>query len=147
MKTAVMAIVLGGGMLLGGSMPVDARNVSNAPCGTEMTVELIDGSRLVGRPCFNTVQVQTTYAALDVELSHIQRIDMADGVGAASVTMHGGDLLKGEIALDAVPLETRFGKIDVGVEHVVSVLVVSGDALSAVMLHYELDSGRSGTDP
>ena len=123
MKTILIALL----------MAVFAHGASAEACQQlRLTLELTDGSRLVGVPNIVSVPVQTSYAKMDVPLRHILTIKMETDHETASVDLKNGDKIKGVISLSPIQLETVFGKASISIEHIRELRVMlSGDALPA----------------
>ena len=82
-----------------------------------VTLELSDGSRIVGVPGFGSVPVQTAYAMMDIPLAQILSIKMGDDHERAAFEMANGDRLTGVITLGPLKLATVFGDVSVGKEN------------------------------
>jgi hypothetical protein len=67
-----------------------------------LTVDLIDGSRIVGIPTLETVRIQATYAKLEVPLKEVRTIQVDPNRAGVSVEMQNGDKLKGMLSLEAL---------------------------------------------
>jgi hypothetical protein len=94
------------------------------------SVDLVDGSRIVGVPSIESVSVRTVYAKMDIALHHIARIEIADDRKTAALALQNGDRIKGILDLPSIGMETVFGEVSIAIEHarVISVRLKTGDA-------------------
>jgi hypothetical protein len=141
-------------MMLGAWRAAGAENTSDPPQEMRLEIELVDGSRLIGRPRIDTVPVQTPYAKMAIPLKQILTVGLGDDHETVSVDLQNGDKLKGVISLGPIELATLFGPVKVGIEHIRRIDVgVSGGGLSNVLarglfLYYpfDKDEGNRVTD-
>ncbi len=94
-----------------------------------LTLDLVDGSRVIGVPRIESIPVQTQYATMDIPLKHIASIKMEDDNENAFINLQNGDSLKGVLNLKPLELETIFGDVSVALEHVDTVVVNDGRAV------------------
>lgn len=118
---------------------------------TRLTLDLLDGSRIIGTPDINIVPVQTSYAKMDVPLKEILSLKMGDDQETASIALRNGDKLTGFLNIGPINLETIFGKVVIGVEHVRELRVVLSGELTlpaslrkGLVLYYSFDRPGSG---
>jgi len=78
-----------------------------------LTLDISDGSRLVGIPATTSIQVQTCYAKMDIPFMHIRSVTMESDHETVSLVMANGDRLKGVHDMLPLEMETIFGKIRV----------------------------------
>ncbi len=78
-----------------------------------LTIDLADGSRVVGVPNIVSIPVQTAYANLDVALIQVRSITMEKDRELAVFEMKNGDRIKGAMLLKKLDLRTVFGTITV----------------------------------
>jgi hypothetical protein len=83
-----------------------------------LALDLVDGSRLVGTPLFESVPLQTPYAKFDLFLTQVAVIRIVDDHETAEVDLRNGDRLKGVIDLKHIELKTAFGKFAVDSVHI-----------------------------
>jgi len=130
---------------------VPARAASPDESGSRLTIELWDGSRVLGKSLDDTLSFHS--AALgDMELSWaaIRSIEYAGAsTDTARLTATNGDAYEVQFAAPSVRMETSFGKTELPVKRIRSVkvaVVASPDGLSTVGLigWWKLDDG-SGT--
>jgi hypothetical protein len=72
-----------------------------------LTLDLVDGSRVIGAPSIKSVPVQTPYATMDIALEQIKSIKIEDDHEAAAFELQNGDKLKGVFNLGPLEPETE----------------------------------------
>ena len=77
------------------------------------SLDLVDGSRLVGYCRIPSVPLRMPFANVDIPTDRIVRIDIGEDDGNASVSLRNGDRLSGVLALQSVELTTIFGKLSI----------------------------------
>ena len=81
-----------------------------------LTLDLLDGSRVIGMSGIRTVPVQTPYARINIPLQQIRSIRMDENHQTASIELQNGDRIKGSMNLDPIELETAFGKVSIATD-------------------------------
>jgi len=89
-----------------------------------LAVELVDGSRLLGRPAVTSAPIRTAYARMDISLALVAAITMAGDHEKATVDLQNGDKLQGILDLKALEMDTLFGKVSVTIPSVRSLHVL-----------------------
>jgi hypothetical protein len=106
-----------------------------------LTLDLTDGSRVVGTSTVAVVAMRTPYARLEVPLSQVQRLRMDDNHESGALLLRNGDRLRGGVDLKPIPLFTVFGRITVGAEHLRALEVSSGVlSVDGLVLYYPFDA-------
>jgi hypothetical protein len=119
-----------------------------ADLAVSLTLDLVDGSRVIGVPSIKSVRVQTPYATMDIALKQIKSIKIEDDHENASIDLQNGDKLKGVLDLKPLELETIFGDVSVALEHVDTVGVNDGSAVwISEDATYTVSSVYSGFSP
>ena len=86
-----------------------------------LTVDLRDGSRLLGRPVdFEALPLDTSTGKLKIPLAQIKSFEMKDDKESATVELRDGGRLSGTVGLNALPLQTSIGKLNVRLAEVAS---------------------------
>jgi hypothetical protein len=111
-----------------------------------ISMELTDGSRLIGTPGLATVPVQTSYAKMDVPLTQIQALKIGNDHETVTLDLRNGDTLTGVISLKPIELKTLFGPASIGIEHIKRFQVLSGDSMDGVLKTSILPAGWVVTD-
>jgi hypothetical protein len=103
-------------------------------------LELIDGSLVAGDLRSPRLPLQTGYATLDLDFSHIQRVDRrADG--GYDLRMRNGDRLTGTSGIAEIAILSLLGELTVPMKHIVSMQILPprNAALTNLIAHYPLD--------
>ncbi len=114
-----------------------------------LSVDLSDGSRLVGTPGIKSLAVQTPYAKLEIALDQVRSVTVARDRESAAIELANGDRVNGALILKTLVLQTAFGKFSIGLEQMVKIDVTSGKALkrellTGLVLYYSFDKDESG---
>jgi Concanavalin A-like lectin/glucanases superfamily len=104
-----------------------------------VTLELSDGSRVIGIPAISSIPIQTTYAKMDIPLKQIQQVSIGGDHKTVAVKMANGDQLTGVLNLRPFELATLFGKVSIAIEHLTTLRVMSGGKYGGLILHYTFD--------
>jgi hypothetical protein len=128
-------LVLAGAMcaLLFCSNPVPAAPGAAGPSGLQLTIELRDGSRVVGKSLEDTLSLHSV-ALGDMKLpwAGIRSIDFAGAnTAGARLTAANGDVFAITLAADALRVETGFGQTELPVKLIRSVKVSPANANAA----------------
>jgi hypothetical protein len=112
-----MAMVL---PALARALSTDVPDAPDATDATELrvTLDLSDGSRVLGQPLATSLVVRTSYATLAVPLALVQRIEFAAGGETASFFLASGDRISGVHDATALVLTCVWGKTTVGMQHI-----------------------------
>jgi hypothetical protein len=94
-----------------------------------VSIDLVDGSRIVGVPGIESVRVRTARARMDIALDRIARVVIADDRETAAFALQSGDRIEGVLDLPSIGMKTVFGEVSIGVEHVhvITVRLKTGD--------------------
>ena len=110
-----------------------------------LTLELSDGSRIIGTPAIDRLKLTTSYAKLEIPLSQLRAIEFNGGPDRiAQVGLQNGDLLRGELGVAEITINTIFGQVVIPVAKVDKIRVHvagKGKALpDGLVLHYTFDA-------
>ncbi len=89
--------------------------------GPVLTVELADGSRLLGEAGRESLPVEATYARLEIPLRDLRGIVLAGEREPAEIEMRNGDRIKGALLVNRLELKTAFGEVSVPMGRVVRI--------------------------
>lgn len=95
-----------------------------------ITVEINDGSRVVGAPSTSLITTQTSFAKLDIPWEELQFIDFRDDKETAILKFRNGDRITGTLFLKLVELKTIFGEVSIGIRQVKKISVKYAGILS-----------------
>jgi hypothetical protein len=90
-----------------------------------LSLDLVDGSRIIGVPSIKSVPIQASYAKMTIALDQILRITMTDDHERASFELRNGDRLKGVVDIAPLEIETVFGVVRIPIHTVDKVHVLS----------------------
>lgn len=113
-----------------------------------LSVDLVDGSHIIGVPSIESVPVQTPYAKMTIPLATIRSFTLEDDHETASFELQNGDRLKGVVTMGPLALKVLFGTLSIGMEHVTRVSVSTAGLTGRPVLHYSFDrdEGNRVTD-
>ncbi len=116
--TFVLAMCMGPAFVVAGD-----GNEAVTNRAVRVTLDLSEGSRIVGSPTMTSVLVQSPYAKMDIPLGQIRNIKIEDDHETAAFEMVNGDRLTGVFDLGPVEIETVFGTVKVGIADIISMQV------------------------
>jgi len=118
------------------------------PDGTvQVTVDLTDGSHLIGTPSVQKFRFTTDYADLELPVARLSTMELGGTNGVTRVTMRDGDTLNGRVAAKDISLKTIFGPVSIPIA-MVSDIHISGnrEALpDGLVLRYTFDADPGGS--
>jgi hypothetical protein len=98
--------------LIGSVFAEDTNSAKNVQL--RLTLQLTDGSCIIGVPSIAAFPIRTTYAEMSIPLRHIRRVRIQEGADRLAVfDLQNGDRLQGMIGLDRIALTTIFGDVSV----------------------------------
>lgn len=109
-----------------------------------LTLDLTDGSRIVGTPASNTLPLTTPYASLDLPLAQVASLSFQEDHETVQVELRNGDRLTGALDRRRFALKTLLGPLEVRTVHVRHISVrlgLSPDTQRGLVLHYSFDEG------
>jgi len=96
-----------------------------APGDVRLSVELRDGSRVLGLPVVEAVRLKTkAVGALSVPPAHLFRARLEEGGAAAEVELQNGDRLQGALEMADFPLKTVMGDLKFALKDILSIEAV-----------------------
>lgn len=113
-----------------------------------LTVELKDGSRIIGRFAAKNVALTITndaIGAMRIPFEKIRALQLDKDAPKAAATLQNGDTLRGTVTLDALKLTTVFGNITVPIAQIARINLATGGAaagpqLEGLVLAYSFDT-------
>ncbi len=91
----------------------------------ELTAELVDSTRLIGRPAIEEFRLQSALGELTMPLQLVRGITFDSANNTASATMTNGDRLSGVAMTVSIPLDTLIGRVELPCRHLSHVSVRS----------------------
>jgi hypothetical protein len=150
MRAKICGVVLGSAISILSAQAAETNLAMQEVTTLRLSVDLVDGSRLIGIPGITNVPVQTSYAKMDVPLTQIRSLKIGDDHETVTLILLNGDKLTGVISLKPIDLKTVFGTVSVGIEHIKEIgVVLSGGALpeslkKGLVLCYSFDRDEDG---
>ncbi len=108
MKTKLITLLAG---LTVGLTTVASAKDGDQESVTRMTVELRDGSRLVGVPSVKKLPLVLDFASVSVPLAELRQCEFNRKDGRVVLGFQNGDQLTGRLEVGDLKLETSFGKV------------------------------------
>lgn len=93
------------------SASVHGEEVAEKKTVVRATVELKDGSRLVGTPLAKTLPLKLDFDTAEIPLAKIRRCEIRHKAGSASVKLQNGDEAEGILTTAGFPMETILGSL------------------------------------
>ena len=109
------------------------------PPATKFAVELSDGTRLVGTPVIQTLKLRTSSGDLDVKVSQISTVEIADADGKAEVTLENGDRISGKLVVGTLDLDTTLGRARVAAGKIRRISSGAGSNMAGLVMYYTFD--------
>ena len=115
--------------------------------GTQLVVELTDGSRVIGTPSADALKIATKYAGMQVPLAGISSIEFHGPDHDALVNLRNGDHVSGKLAINEIALKTLFGQTTIPLASIDKLMVraAAGGGKSlpeGLVLHYTFDASQ-----
>lgn len=75
------------------------------------TVDLRDGSRIVGEPQQDSIKLTNALATLDLPLARVRGLSFEEPGAEAALSMRNGDIIKGRVPDGGFPVESVLGEL------------------------------------
>lgn len=118
----------------------------DAPAGSryvQVVLDLADGSRVVGEPSLDRLKLTTSYAAMEIPLQQVSKVEFAAASAdhEARVNLRDGDVINAKLSGGDLALKTVFGDVAIPVAQVKRITVSLGKPLpEGAVLHYTFDT-------
>lgn len=96
---------------------------SAARDSVRVSIQLQDGSRILGYPLLDTLTLQTQYATLRLALGLVRAIDFQESGNIATASLITGEQLQGTLTISTLPLRSLVGTLSVPIRDVSSITV------------------------
>jgi hypothetical protein len=93
----------------------------------QVTVELKDGSRLVGKPLDTSLHVKLDFAKADIPLEQIRQCDVRHKDERVILSLQNGDKLTGTLEMPQFKIETALGKLAPEIAQIDRIMFSTGD--------------------
>jgi len=138
-------------MLFIGVSPTWAGETNPASPPLQLSVNLIDGSRIVGTPSTNAVRFVSSLGEFSVPFERMKQLTIGSDHETVALDLSNGDHLTGVVTPDPLLLTATWGKVRIGMEvvHGIRVIVnrefsLSAEAKQSLVLHYTFDEEEDG---
>lgn len=99
-----------------------------------ITLELRDGSRIVGIPLVGKLPFQSSLTKMDIPIQQISIIKFGKHPGESTITFQNGDHLGGSVLLESITVESLVGKLTVRIEHITTLKIFHSGHPPATLL-------------
>ena len=111
----------------------------------KMTLDLVDGSRIVGTPALDKIKVITLYSAPEIPLPLVRDVAFAGGdQRTARMNLGNGDVLNAKLELAEIAMQTSFGKVTIPLDKVRKIQVLAAgyhkSLPDGLVLYYSFNS-------
>jgi hypothetical protein len=105
-----------------------------------LTLDLSDGSRLIGTPAISNLEMRAGFGRVTVDLTQLQSIQFQPDKETATAIFQNGDKVSGAFSLPALDLKTCFGPARIPLTVVRRISVTPGGKNSrGLVVHYTFD--------
>ena len=109
-----------------------------------LTLELRDGSRIIGVPAITNLQVRSSFGVIGIELNRLQTLQFIEGKDASEFLLQNGDKVSGVLNLETVEMKTSFGPVKIPVAAIRRLAVnPGGKSRGGLVLHYGFDQDEN----
>ena len=109
-----------------------------------LTLELRDGSRILGVPAITNLQVRSSFGVIGIELNRLQTLQFIEGKDASEFLLQNGDKVSGVLNLETVEMKTSFGPVKIPVAAIRRLAVnPGGKSRGGLVLHYGFDQDEN----
>lgn len=113
----------------------------NKSDSVRVSIQLRDGSNILGYPLLDTLTLQTQYAALRLAFRLVRTLEFSADRHVTAASLVTGERLQGNLAPSMIPLRTLVGNLSVPIRDVASILVSNGSSFldSGLVAYYPFD--------
>ena len=131
------------GLLACHTLALGAPKAAQEPA-LKVSVELADGSRLIGQPALTELLVHTAFADITLPLKALRDLARAGDQEAYVLHLQNGDTLTGTLNLPGLELQTLLGLVRIPLSAVRHLEVSGGKTRAGLMLYYRFDDDGDG---
>jgi hypothetical protein len=133
------------------SRPAAPTPTGTAPAGTRIVASLTDGSRIVGTPVAERVDVHTEHGDIQLRWADIRSVEWKPDDRNAKFDLANGDTVAGSVTATSVELKTIFGQVTIPMVHIRRLTVAGAAAASSLRFdgrqNYVSVPSNSALDP
>ncbi len=150
MRAKSFGVLFGAAICLLSAQAAETNLAARESATLQLSMDLSDGSRVIGTPVIESVPVETSYAKMNVPLKQIQALKIGDDHETVTVNLRNGDTLSGVISLKPIELKTVFGTVAISIEHIKQLrvtrmgLALPDDLRRGLVLYYTFDGLQEG---
>ncbi|MBM4149739.1 MAG: LamG domain-containing protein [Lentisphaerae bacterium] len=104
-----------------------------------VSMDLVDGSRLIGTARATTVRLVSAIGKIDLPIGRIRSVQFNPDRETAVVVFENGDRLTGVMDLRTLTVDALFGKVEVPPAQCRSIAFMGGRGDAGLVLHYTFD--------
>jgi hypothetical protein len=90
----------------------------------KLQVDLIDGSRIVGKPSNKALKIDIEFDEMEIPLERIRRADRQKDGQTFRVEFKNNDVLSGKVTPEPVIMTTLFGEVTLSMNHIKALTVI-----------------------
>ena len=114
----------------------------------ELTLNLSDGSRIVGEPIRESLPISAIYGDLDISFRQVRTIRWQHDTGIVSIELKDGDSISGKLLLDALEITAQYANVSVPIRHIesidISLVGSQGSTFGrSLVLYYSFDRAEN----
>jgi len=120
--------------------PVSLLADTETSATSRITVNLVDGSRIIGIPDAGTMAFQTEFGKIDLPINKISRVNLNRDDEAVTIDLLNGDRMKGTLGFESYTLVTLVGELTIQAEDINTISFHSTSLpKKGLLLHYSFD--------
>ncbi|HWB59007.1 MAG TPA: hypothetical protein VG733_05925 [Chthoniobacteraceae bacterium] len=113
--------------------------------GLKVTVEVVDGSRVIGEPVAEELKIAASVGEMSVPLENVGKVVFNDDHKTAVVSLLNGDHLSGAIKSGTFSLQTIWGKVDLKPQQIRTITVTGRANSWSVKSDFATTSNPNGS--
>ena len=155
MRAKSLGVLFGAAICLLSAQAAETNLAARESATLQLSMDLSDGSRVIGTPAIDSVPLETSYAKMNVPLKQILTLQIGEDHETVNLELRNGDKLKGVITLAPIKLTTIFGQVSINLALAknISVYPTGQGALPAAIQNglvlycaFDKDEGEKVTD-
>ena len=102
MRAKTFGVLFGAAICLLSAQAAETNLAARESATLQLSMDLSDGSRVIGTPVIESVPVETSYAKMNVPLKQIQTLKIGEDHETVTLDLRNGDKLRGVITLSLI---------------------------------------------